>query len=114
MPLSSQARADLSELLGDGYVVLDIRKAPSSANIVLTPVVSGHLLPALRQRYPHARILFTELVDDGRGIDFRGPLSRIVENGPDRYFIASRLESVAPVIQSEARLQLTGNRAPRP
>lgn len=109
MPLSESARSDLSEMLGDGYVVVDIKEAPSSANVLLTPVISGQLLGALRWQFPGARILFTELRDDGYGIDFAGPLSRIAAHGPDGYFVAHALESLAPIVQSEARLQLTGS-----
>lgn len=110
MPLSDEARSDLSEMLGDGYVVVDIKKAPSTANILLTPVVSGNLLGALRGQFPDARILFTELRDDGYGISFPGPLSRIAAKGPDGYFVAHALEGLKPIVQSEARLQLSGSK----
>lgn len=114
MPLSKQARADLSEMLGTGYVVVDIKVAPPTANLLLTPVVSGQLLVRLRRLFPEARILFTELHDDGRGISLLGPLSSIVSRGPDGYFVAHTLESLAPIVQSEARLQLTGSKHPTP
>ncbi|MEO5662432.1 MAG: HIT domain-containing protein [Nocardioides sp.] len=110
MPLSKQARADLSDLLGDGYLVVDIKEAPSTANILLTPVVSGNLLGALRAEFPDARILYTELHDDGYGISFPGPVSRIAAKGPDGYFVAHALESLSPIVQSEARLQLSGSK----
>lgn len=110
MPLSREARADLSDMLGDGYLVVDIKEAPSTANILLTPVVSGNLLGALRGQFPEARILFTELSDDGYGISFPGPLSRIAAQGPDGYFVAHELEALTPIVQSEARLQLSGSR----
>ena len=109
MPLSTAARADLSEILGSGYIVIDIKKAPSTANILLTPVVSSQLLGSLRALFPSARVLFTELHDDGRGIRFSGPLSRIVEQGPDGYFVAHALEALAPIVHSEAELQLAGS-----
>lgn len=109
MPLSAEARSDLSEMLGDGYVVVDIKQAPSTANILLTPVVSGNLLGFLRLQFPDARILFTELRDDGYGISFPGPLSRIAAKGPDGYFVAHALDALSPIVQSEARLQLSGS-----
>ena len=108
MPLSGTARAELSALLGSGYTVVDIKVAPPTANIVLTPVVSGQLLGLLRGSFPRARILFTELEDDERGISFTGPLSRIVAQGPDGYFLAHTLDALGPVVQSEARMQLSG------
>jgi hypothetical protein len=109
MPLSKLARAELSEMLGPGYAVVDMRSAPRSANIVLTTVVSGTALGILRGTFPQARILFTELHDDERGISFAGPLSRIVAQAPDGYFVAHSLEALGPVVQSEARLQLSGS-----
>jgi hypothetical protein len=108
MPLSAGARAELSAMLGPGYTVVDIKAAPSTANIVLTPVVSGQLLGALRGTFPEARILYTELHDDARGISFTGPLTRVVEKGPDGYFVAHDLDALSPVVQAEARLQLGG------
>ena len=110
MPLSKEARADLSEMLGGNYLVVDIKDAPTTANLLLSPVVSGNALAALRGMFPEARILFTELSDDGYGIDFGGPLSRIAAHGPDGYFVAHALESLAPIVHSEAVLQLTGSR----
>ncbi|GAA0589486.1 hypothetical protein HPO96_03740 [Kribbella sandramycini] len=109
MPLSEAARSELSDTLGDGYLVVDIKEAPPTANILLTPVVSGQLLGSLRAMFPEARILFTELHDDGHGISLEGPLARIVARGPDGYYVADALEALAPVVQSESRLQLTGS-----
>ncbi|MEV6412986.1 hypothetical protein [Kribbella sp. NPDC051718] len=109
MPLSTAARAELSETLGDGYVVVDIKDAPDTANLLLTPVVSGTLLGMLRGMFPQARILFTELHDDGHGISLSGPLSRIVAQQPDGYYVAHALDALAPIVQSEARLQLSGS-----
>jgi hypothetical protein len=109
MPLSKLARAELSEMLGPGYAVVDMRSAPRSANIVLTPVVSASALGILRGTFPRARILYTELHDDERGISFAGPLSRIVAQAPDGYFVAHSLDALGPVVQSEAQLQLSGS-----
>ena len=109
MPLSTAARADLSEMLGEGYAVVDIKQAPSTVNILLTPVVSAQLLGSLRALYPRARILFTELHDDGRRISFAGPLSRIAAQSPDGYFVAHALDALAPIVLSEAKLQLAGS-----
>ncbi|MFC6285285.1 hypothetical protein ACFP3Q_03900 [Nocardioides sp. GCM10027113] len=82
--------------------------------MLLTPVVSGQLLGSLRRLFPAARSLFTELQDDGRGIRLSGPLSRIAAHGPDGYFVAHGLGSFAPIVQSEARLQLAGSRQRTP
>jgi hypothetical protein len=114
MPLSDDARADLSALLGPDYVVVDIKKAPASANIVLTTVVSPRTLGSLRGLFPHARILLTELHDHGRGISYPGPLTRALESAPDGYFFAQGIESLPDIVQSEARLQLAGSTRPTP
>ncbi|WP_432879005.1 hypothetical protein ACQPYH_32105 [Kribbella sp. CA-245084] len=109
MQLSKVARAELSDMLGPGYAVVDLKSAPSTANIVLTPVVSANALGILRGSFPQARILFTELHDDERGISFAGPLSRIVAQAPDGYFVAHSLDALSPVVQTEAKLQLSGS-----
>lgn len=114
MPLSRAARADLSELLGSDYVVVDIKTAPTSANILLTPVVSVQLLGTLRRMFPEARILFTELHDHAYGIELSGPLSRVAAKGPDGYFLANALDGVAPIVRAEARLQLAGSKQRTP
>ncbi|GEP40440.1 hypothetical protein NPS01_41030 [Nocardioides psychrotolerans] len=109
MPLSDEARADLSELLGPDYVVVDIKRAPPTTNIVLTTVVSGQLIGSLRGLFPQARILLTELHDVARGIRYAGPVTRVLDTGPDGYFVSHDLESLSPIVQQEARLQLTGS-----
>lgn len=112
MPLSADARSDLSQMLGDGYVVIDIKKAPPTANVVLTTVVNERTLGALRGLFPHARILLTEFHDRARGIDYPGPISRALDACPDGYFVAHGLESLPAIVQSEARLQLSGSTRP--
>lgn len=114
MPLSDDARADLSALLGPDYVVVDIKKAPASANIVLTTVVSDRTLGALRTLFPHARILLAELHDLQRDIRYPGPITRVLEAAPDGYFVAHGIESLPAIVQSEARLQLSGSTRPTP
>ncbi|WP_309650263.1 nuclear transport factor 2 family protein [Nocardioides sp.] len=109
MPLSDTARADLSAQLGPGYVVVDIKKAPPTTNIVLTTVVSGQLIGVLRATFPEARILLTELHDAERGIRYAGPVTRVMDTGPDGYFVTHDLESLSPIVQQEAQLQLTGS-----
>jgi hypothetical protein len=114
MPLPDDARADLSSLLGPSYVVVDVKSAPGSANIVLTTVVSERTLRALRTLFPHARILLAELHDLGRGISYPGPITRALESAPDGYFVAHGIESLQRIVQSEARLQLSGSTRPTP
>lgn len=112
MPLSPDARSDLSEMLGDEYAVIDIKKAPPSANVVLTTVVSERALRSLRALFPVARILLAEFHDWGRGIRYAGPITRALEAGPDGYFVAHGLESLPAIVQFQAHLQLSGNTRP--
>lgn len=114
MPLSDDARADLSALLGPDYVVVDVKKAPQSANIVLTTVVSERTLGALRALFPRARILLSELHDLRRGISYPGPITRALESAPDGYFVAHGIESLPAIVQAQARLQLSGSTRPTP
>lgn len=109
MPLSGTARADLSAQLGPGYVVVDIKKAPPTTNIVLTTVVSGQLIGILRAQFPQARILLAEIHDAERGIRYAGPVTRVMDTGPDGYVVTHDLESLSPAVQQEARLQLSGS-----
>ncbi|MCY1137055.1 hypothetical protein OWR29_03530 [Actinoplanes sp. Pm04-4] len=114
MPLSAQARADLSRMLGDGYIVLDIKEAPTTANIVLTTVVSARTLGSLRGLFPDARILLTEFDDHDRGIQYPGPITRALEGGPDGYYVAHGLEALPAIVENESRLQLAGSTRPSP
>ncbi|WP_250006732.1 hypothetical protein [Actinoplanes sp. M2I2] len=114
MPLSAQARADLSQMLGDGYIVLDIKAAPTTATIVLTTVVSARTLGSLRELFPDARILLTEFNDQGRGIDYPGPITRALEGGPDGYYVAHGLNALPAIVENETRLQLAGSTRPSP
>ena len=114
MRLSPRARTDLSEMLGPGYLVVDIKRAPSTANIVLAPAVSGFALAQLRQEFPQARVLFAEVDDAVRRIRYAGPLSRALASGPDGYFVARGLDSLVPVVENQARLQLAGDTRPSP
>lgn len=114
MPLSAEARADLSRMLGDGYIVLDIKEAPATANIVLTTVVSARTLGSLRELFPDARILLTEFHDQGWGIDYPGPITRALEAGPDGYYVAHGLDALPAIVENETRLQLAGSTRPSP
>ena len=61
--LKDAARERLSEQMGPGFVVLDIRKAPRSADIVIAPVVSEQTISALKEMFPKARVVLTEVQD---------------------------------------------------
>ncbi|WP_278256819.1 hypothetical protein [Nocardioides convexus] len=73
---------------------------------MLTPVVSAQ---APRQPAGHlpgrAHPLHRACTTSHTGSGFAGPLSRIVAQGPDGYFVAHTLDALGPVVQSEAQLQ---------
>jgi hypothetical protein len=114
MPLSAEVRGSLSEMLGDGYLLLDIKDAPSTTNIVLTTVLSRRSLDSLRKLFPAARILLTELDDPEQHISYPGPISRALDAGPDGYYVAHGLEALPAIVKSEAQLQLLGSTRPTP
>jgi hypothetical protein len=114
MVLSDEVRTELSSMLGGGYIVVDVREAPSTANVVLTTVVGSRTLRSLRTLFPQARILLTEFKDDGRAINFSGPVARALDASPDGYYVAHGLEALPAIVESEARLQLSGSTRPSP
>lgn len=85
MTLSDAARRRLSEELGADYIVLDIHAAPSSADVLLTHPISPHLLGMLRQQFPSARVVITEVDDDELGVHYSGPVSRLLDAGASAY-----------------------------
>jgi len=93
--LSKAARQRLSDELGDGYIVLDLLRAPTSADVVLTHPVSPQLLGSLRGMFPQARIIVTEIEDDELGVSAPGPVSRLLDAGASAYLPPRPLREVA-------------------
>ena len=85
MTLSEAACRRLSEELGPAYLVLDIHSAPTSTDVVLTHPVSPQLLAMLRQQFPKARVMVTEIEDDELGVRYSGPVSRLLDAGASAY-----------------------------
>lgn len=108
--LKQDARARLSEQLGPGFVVLDLRKAPRSADIVIAPVVSAQTISALKQMFPRARVVLTEVEDLRWGVSFPGPVQRAVEAGADGYVVAGDLTALAEFAASDLQLALNPGR----
>ncbi len=79
--LSDAARRRLSDELGSDYIVLDLLKAPPTADVVLTHPVSPQLLGALRAGFPNARVIVTEIDDEELGVSAPGPVSRLLDAG---------------------------------
>ena len=107
--LSKAARQRLSDELGDGYIVLDLLRAPTSADVVLTHPVSPQLLGSLRAMFPQARIIVTEIEDDELGVSAPGPVSRLLDAGASAYLPPRPLREVAANVHA----YLTGSGAPQ-
>lgn len=105
--LKADARARLSEQLGPGFVVVDLRKAPPSTDIVIAPVVSAQTISALKHMFPRARVVLTEVEDRNAGVFFPGPVRRAVEAGADGYVVAGDLAALADFAVSDAQLALS-------
>ena len=107
--LSDAARRRLSDELGPGYIVLDLLKAPTTADVVLTHPVSPQLLGSLRASFPNARVIVTEIDDEELGVSHPGPVSRLLDAGASAYLPPRPLREVASSIHA----YLTGSDAPQ-
>lgn len=88
VPLKRRAKAFLSEQLGEGFDLLDIREAGSRADVVLCPPCSPQAVSRLTSAFPGASLVVMELQDLEHGIDIRGPVGRILDAGAAAYYIA--------------------------
>lgn len=107
--LSDAARRRLSDELGSDYIVLDLLKAPPTADVVLTHPVSPQLLGALRAGFPNARVIVTEIDDEELGVSAPGPVSRLLDAGASAYLPPRPLREVAAGMHA----YLTGSGAPQ-
>lgn len=93
MPLTDAARQRLAQLLGAR--VIDVRDPERSADVVLSPSASPQLVGMLQRTYPGARIVVVELDDTEFGIDYAGPVRRLLHGGADAYLVADSLADLA-------------------
>lgn len=100
MKLSDAARRHLSDELGAGYLVLDIHAAPPSTDVLLTHPVSPQLLGILRQQFPHARVVITEIEDEELGVRYPGPVSRLLEAGASAYLPPRPIAELAATVHA--------------
>lgn len=107
--LSDAARRRLSDELGSDYIVLDLLKAPPTADVVLTHPVSPQLLGVLRAGFPNARVIVTEIDDEELGVSAPGPVSRLLDAGASAYLPPRPLREVAASMHAF----LTGSGAPQ-
>lgn len=102
MSLAPAARRVLAERLGPGHVVVDIRDAGNTADIVLVPPASPQLLGTLRGMFPDARLLVAEFTDAEYGAAFQGPVARSIDSGADGYFVAPTVDELAAATHQAA------------
>ncbi|MGC5012909.1 hypothetical protein ACLQ2R_19275 [Streptosporangium sp. DT93] len=95
MKLSASARRALSSRLGPDYVVLDMHAAPTTADVLLTPPVSPQLIAGLKSMFPKARVIVTEIEDDELGVDYHGPVRRLLDAGAEAYLPPATIPRLA-------------------
>lgn len=95
MKLSESARVTLSTQLGPDYIVLDIRSAPRSADIVLVPPSSPTLIRTARSMFPKARVIVTEIEDAELGVSYLGPVRRMLDAGAEAYLTSTTVPRLA-------------------
>lgn len=110
MKLSKAARMSLSTQLGADYIVLDMHAAPATADVLLAPPVSPQLIGNLRSMFPKARVIITEVEDEELGVNYHGPVRRLLNAGADAYLPATSVPRLARQLDYTLThgLQLTG------
>ncbi|MEU9831746.1 hypothetical protein AB0D67_09400 [Streptosporangium sp. NPDC048047] len=95
MKLSASARVALSDRLGPDYVVLDMHAAPKTTDVLLAPPSSPQLIACLRSMYPKARVVITEIEDDELGVNYHGPVRRMLDAGAEAYLPPATIPHLA-------------------
>lgn len=95
MELSTAARVALATRLGADYVVLDMHAAPATTDVLLVPPGSPQLIAALRAMFPEARVIVTEIEDHELGVQYHGPVRRLLDAGADAYLPPATLPHLA-------------------
>jgi len=95
MKLSDAVRGRLSAELGSDYIVIDLEEAPDTAEVLLVPPISLQLLESLRTRFPAARVIVAEFEDQELGVDYRGPVQRMIDAGAEAYLASTALPRLA-------------------
>ena len=102
-PLGDDAVAALADRLGSGFAVRDIRADGPPADIVLAPPSSPQLIGHLKQQFPGAIVVITELEDLLRGVHLGGPVSRALDAGADAYYVAKSTEALGTFLAALPR-----------
>ncbi|GAA2872479.1 hypothetical protein GCM10020220_072190 [Nonomuraea rubra] len=95
MDLSAAARVALSTQLGADYVVLDMHAAPATADVLLVPPASPQLIGRLRMLFPKARVIVTEIEDEELGVQYHGPVRRLLDAGAEAYLPPASVPQLA-------------------
>ena len=114
-PLPADAVEVLADRLGSGFAVRDIRADGPPPDIVLAPPSSPQLIGRLKQRFPGAVVVITELEDLLRGVDLGGPVSRALDAGADAYYVAKSTEALGSFLGAlplDQRSALEGQEQP--
>ncbi|XVS62283.1 hypothetical protein ACQPYE_28995 [Actinosynnema sp. CA-299493] len=116
MKLSRSARAALSAALGEDYIVLDLHAAPRTADVLLVPPSSPQLVGLLRSTFPEARVIVTEVEDDGLAVSYPGPVRRVLDAGADGYLTSTTIPRLARQLDHDVtrHRRLTAGRVTRP
>jgi antitoxin (DNA-binding transcriptional repressor) of toxin-antitoxin stability system len=113
MKLSASARAALSAELGTDYLVVDLLAAPDTTDVLLVPPISTRLIGGLRERFPKARLIVTEIEDYELGIVYQGPVGRMLDAGAETYLTSATIPRLARQLDQAITHRQIANRAPR-
>ncbi|MGW9412611.1 hypothetical protein [Arthrobacter cupressi] len=100
MTLSETARRRLSDEFGDDYIVVDFTKATPSADVLLVHPVSPQLLGMLRRQFAHAKVVITEIEDEELGVNYSGPVGRLLDSGASAYLPPRPIAELAATVHA--------------
>ena len=95
MRLSKAVRARLSEEFGDDYLVIDMKQAPPTVDVLLVPPGTPQLVHGLRGMFPDARVVVTEIEDEELGVSYAGQVGRMLDAGASAYLPPRPIAQVA-------------------
>jgi hypothetical protein len=103
--LPTNARHLLSERLGTGFDLVDIKASEGDEDIVLVASSSRQLTGKVRAAFPDAELLVIEMEDLVRGIKLGGQVLRTLDAGADGYFVARSVDELASIVyQASSRI----------
>lgn len=86
--------------LSDEFVLVDLNAAPTSTDVLLTHPISTHLLGTLRERFPRARVIVTEIEDEELDVHYLGPVSRLLDAGAAAHLSPRPIAEVATTVHA--------------